>query len=163
MTSSIYPSSQGEVTSTSDLQVNQDSTTTYVLESGPSDPYMSDSQDSSIAAAGGDPHQSERPLVSVTINANSNNDKDSGKFVTTTSLYVAAAPSDAPTSSPCDGEEQSSKLGGEEEREAVAQEKQNQSSPVEVVLHNAALTDSDTNDSCSTANPMPNVQPSDLL
>jgi hypothetical protein len=122
---------------------------------------MSDSQDSSTAAAGGDPHQSERPLVSVTINANSNNDKDSGKFVTTTSLYVAAAPSDAPTSSPCDGEEQSSKLeGGEGEREAVTQEKQNQTSRVKVVLHNA---DSDTNDSCSTANPMPNVLPSDML
>ena len=163
------PSSQGEVTSTSDLQVNKDSMTTYVLESGPSDPYMSDSLDSSTAAAiGGDPHQPEQPRVSVTItvNANSNNDNESGKFVTTTSLYVAAAPSDVQTSSPCAGEGEglSSELeGGEGERETVAQEKQNGTSRVEVVLHNTADSDSVTNDSCSTANPMPNVQPSDML
>lgn len=130
---------------------------------------MSDSQDSSTpTAAGGDPQQA---LVSV--NTNSNNDNDSGKFVTTTSLYVTAVPSDAPTSSPCDGEgkEQSSKREVEEtgggERETVAQEEQNRTSRVEVVLHNAAdstlTADSDTNNSCSTANPMPNVQPSDLL
>ena len=140
---------------------------TYVLESGPSDPYMSDSQDSSTAAAiGGDPHHPERPLVSVTVNANSNNNNDGGKFVTTTSLYVAAAPSDMQTSSPCDGEGEglSSELeGGEGERETVVQEKQSGTSRVEIVLHNTANSDSVTNDSCSTANPMPNVQPSDIL
>ena len=165
----ISPSSQSEVTSTSDLQVNKDSTTTYVLESGPSDPYMSDSQDSSTAAAiGGDPHQPEQSRVSVTVsvNANSNNDNDGGKFVTTTSLYVAAAPADVQTSSLCAGEGEglSSELeGGEGERETVAQEKQNGTSRVEIVLHNTANSDSVTNDSCSTANPMPNVQPSDML
>lgn len=152
---------QGEVTSPT-----HDSTTTYVLESGPSDPYMSDSQDSSAAGAG-DPQQ---PLVSVTVNTNSNNDNDSGKCVTTTSLYVAAVPSDVPTSSPCDGEgeEHSSKHEVDEIGEGT-QEKQNGTSRVEIVLHNPAnstLTDSDTNkstNSCSTANPMPNVQPSDVL
>lgn len=146
--------------------------TTYVLESGPSDPYMSDSQDSSTAAApsAGVP----QPLISVTVNTNSNNDNNSSKFVTTTSLYVTAVPSGVPTSSPCDGEEEcSSKHGegerGEGEREmAETQEKQNGTGRVEIVLHNpanSALNNSDniSTHSSSTANPMPNVQPSDLL
>ena len=136
---------------------------------------MSDSQDSSTAAAGSSDPQQPLVPVSVTVNTNSNNDNDSGKCVTTSSLYVTAVPSDVPTSSPCDGEgeEHASKHEveerGEGERERATKEKQNGTSRVEIVLRNPAnstLTDSDTNkstNSCSTANPMPNVQPSDLL
>lgn len=130
---------------------------------------MSDSQDSSTAAApnAGVP----QPLVSVTVNTNSNNDNGDSKFVTTASLYVATVLSDVPKSSPYDGEgEHSSKHeeqeGGDGERKmAETQEKQNETGRVEIILHNPAnstLNDSDIISS-STANPMPNVQPSDLL
>ena len=173
---------QGETDSSSDLHANQDSTTTYVLESGPSDPYISDSLDSSTAAANGDP----KPISdSVAVNTNCNNDNESGKFVTITSLYVTAAPVDTPatTEVSCDGEkdhsssERTSEHEGKEmrERETVNQEqsmKPEQLGRVEIVLHNPANStpndsvSSDTsksNNSVSPANPTPNVQPSDLL
>lgn len=162
-------SDDSEVASTSDLHVNRDSTPTYVLESGPSDPYISDSQDTSGAIAASASGDHEQPLVSVTINTNSNNNNDSGKFVTTTSLYVAAVPSDVSSPRDDEGDERASKHGVEERGETTAQEKQDGTDRVDV-LHNAAnstLSDSDTNEStnnsCSIANPTPNVQPSDLL
>lgn len=138
-----YRSIQDELSSTTDLHGNQDSSTTYVLESGPSDAYISASEDSSI-----DPKPFLPDGVSVADNSNSNNN-DNDAFVTTASLYVATPAPATPAvqeRAVHHGEEsseekhESEKDTTEETREC--QEEMGKINRVEVFIRNSATTDS---------------------
>lgn len=74
------------------IQAKQDSSTTYVLESGASDPNISASEDSSP-----DSKPTLPEGLTATDNSNYNNSNSGGVFVTKTSLYVAAVSPDAAT------------------------------------------------------------------
>ena len=131
---------QDEPSSTTDLHGNQDSSTTYVLESGLSDPYISASEDSSI-----DPKHLLSDGVSVADNSNSNNNDD-GSFVTTASLYVATpspATPDVRERAVHHGEELSTaKPEPEGETTEGTRECQEKINRVEVVIRNVPSTDS---------------------